>query len=61
MEYEECKGCSVVDDCGFLFFNTEETCPCFNCLIKPMCRKACEEWIKRRSKGRREIEYGNPM
>ncbi len=47
-----CKGCSLrnskrttVDYCFFRSYRHQDKCPCIQCLVKPMCTRACEDRI----------------
>ena len=53
-EYKKCEGCEECRHwswCSLRPFTFEELgpCPCWNCLVKSMCHKLCEdynEWYK---------------
>ncbi len=41
-----CKGCNLYEVCykGFTFKGNNKYCPCSKCLIKMMCKEACDEY-----------------
>jgi len=45
---ESCKGCysNISGTCTyyFRFFATIEDCPCNKCIIKMVCKEACDEY-----------------
>lgn len=52
---ENCKGCpGVLDDCFFIEYSKRFKCPCFICIVKPMCIGICDDFndfVTRYSKG----------
>lgn len=46
-EKEKCFGCFQDGDCviqdNFVYYGTENKCPCKDCLIKSMCQRDCYE------------------
>jgi hypothetical protein len=42
-----CKGCSLTTlhfiQCAFVALGKEESCPCIECLVKPICIAACDK------------------
>jgi len=59
-QYEECQGCSVHEAYGQCLVSPRNkygnTCPCIKCLVKSMCRDACEEWLSYRDKDIKNAE-----
>ena len=55
----ECRGCSLYYICikGYTFKDTSKRCPCITCLVKMMCRFACEEYVKFRVELREEDKH----
>ncbi len=39
-EHEHCEGCTLYPGCTKAFYN-DGSCPCTNCIIKPMCQDIC--------------------
>ena len=59
-----CKGCFTMRNedgserfCGNHVNNGKGECPCTNCLIKPMCNSACDDYDKFDSDIRYPSEY----
>lgn len=50
--------CTHAVGASFLYNLTIEWCPCINCLIKPMCRRVCEDFSNYQSMFRRTRRYG---
>jgi hypothetical protein len=42
-----CRGCSLITlyfiECAFVSLGKEESCPCIECLVKPICIDACDK------------------
>jgi len=42
-----CDGCHVLAmgcNCISSYEHFDKKCPCINCIVKPMCTKACDEY-----------------
>jgi len=52
---KNCKGCmGVLYECYFIRYAEVFTCPCFMCIVKPICENVCEgfeEFMTRYAKG----------
>ncbi len=67
--YNQCeKGCAGIIPLKGLTvcytLNTDNSCPCVNCIIKMMCKDTCEEshkWARRisKKKGLKEYKFAN--
>lgn len=45
--YKECKGCyseTIGSFCVSMYYYQNDECPCATCLIKVMCRNACDKY-----------------
>jgi len=43
-----CEGCDTLTldaGCGANKYNLYGKCPCTKCIVKPMCKKACEPFL----------------
>lgn len=43
---ENCKGCLIEGLCGYKHVAKTKKCPCGMCLIKVVCKTACEEYTQ---------------
>ena len=49
---DNCYGCSVrfgagsYHNCDYIDCNEDASCPCTQCVVKPMCDVACNDFIK---------------
>lgn len=39
---DKCRGCTIAP--SICSITDKSICPCFECLIKVMCLRACDEW-----------------
>jgi hypothetical protein len=64
---ENCEGCASLSQinpnnnskcCGQITFGMESipNCPCYDCLIKPVCRTSCDKF-KQNIRGRQGMGY----
>lgn len=49
---ENCKGCSLyeIEICEIRRVELTEKCPCRECIVKVICKDACKEYAKLRSR-----------
>lgn len=60
---DECDGCVLSHKRSVCFYNKTKGCPCKICLIKVMCKKACEDLMfhGRKAEGRIGIKSSHTM
>ena len=45
-KFKECNGCPQIPSiCNMITSGNHKICPCIECLVKPICREHCQEYM----------------